>query len=593
MNLGLLTQLFANIGAAAMPGAGLGASRLAGLFGGLVQPGQQAGDSCIKSDGFASILASLKDGAGATGAAGGNAEIGATSPLGSIVLPQTMSPAISLKNGQSLSAALDHLAQLVGATTETGAPDLDKLATMLGVTPAQLNSFKADLEAGKIRYGTSADDRAQAGDQDAPQTDTSAIAAALTPYLMVLSAIPAAAAQVTPAAADDLAAAIAAPRGAVATAGDAAQTPDTDPANAPQADAAQANSAQDAAGKAAGTATAGEQLAAALLDATAGATQSAAEHTPAAIMERVAKAPVTVEPLARDTEAQPTPAANAMAAQTTANANAAAQRQIDKRANRNERIREADSGTGAAKTGDAGLAHKATAPQEAAAKTRTDGTPVATTVADGDKRPASTAASELALSLKGAFQTLEGEMEAGGEDGLGALGGVTGTSPLGLSTSASAIRTASAAPNWAPFGAYVAGQVAMQISRAVKDGNDNFKIRLDPPELGRVDVKLEISHDGRINAVLAADNEKTLQLLQREQGALERALQDAGLKTDSGSLNFSLNSQQNNAREGNDGNSFGGGRGRIGGDVRVDATDMPAQAVMQMALSDRALDIRV
>src|SRR5690606_30801432 len=60
---------------------------------------------------------------------------------------------------------------------------------------------------------------------------------------------------------------------------------------------------------------------------------------------------------------------------------------------------------------------------------------------------------------------------------------------------------------------HIAGQVAVHIGHAVKSGNDSFKIRLDPPELGRIDVKLDITHDGRVTAVLAVDNDKTLQLL--------------------------------------------------------------------------------
>jgi len=46
--------------------------------------------------------------------------------------------------------------------------------------------------------------------------------------------------------------------------------------------------------------------------------------------------------------------------------------------------------------------------------------------------------------------------------------------------------------------------------------------------------------DGRVSAVVTADNKDTLDLLQRDQRALERALQDAGLKADSGSLSFNL-----------------------------------------------------
>jgi flagellar hook-length control protein FliK len=87
----------------------------------------------------------------------------------------------------------------------------------------------------------------------------------------------------------------------------------------------------------------------------------------------------------------------------------------------------------------------------------------------------------------------------------------------------------------------VVDQMAVQISRAVSDGQDKLTIDLRPAVLGRVSVSLEVGHDHRVIAVISADRADTLELLQRDVRTLERALQDAGLKTDSGSLSFSLN----------------------------------------------------
>lgn len=85
-----------------------------------------------------------------------------------------------------------------------------------------------------------------------------------------------------------------------------------------------------------------------------------------------------------------------------------------------------------------------------------------------------------------------------------------------------------------------AQQVAVQITRAVQNGTDRFTVELKPGALGRVTVNLEIGYDNRVIAVLSAERADTLELLQRDSRALERALQDAGLSTDSGSLSFSL-----------------------------------------------------
>lgn len=83
-------------------------------------------------------------------------------------------------------------------------------------------------------------------------------------------------------------------------------------------------------------------------------------------------------------------------------------------------------------------------------------------------------------------------------------------------------------------------QVAVHVAQAAADGNDRISIRLSPAELGRIDVRLDFGPDGRVQAVFAADRPQTVELLQRDARDLERALQDAGLRADSGSLSFNL-----------------------------------------------------
>jgi flagellar hook-length control protein FliK len=81
-------------------------------------------------------------------------------------------------------------------------------------------------------------------------------------------------------------------------------------------------------------------------------------------------------------------------------------------------------------------------------------------------------------------------------------------------------------------------QLAVRISRAMNEGIDRFTIQMRPAELGQVSVRLELGHDHRVIAVIAAERSDTLELLQRDARALERALQQAGLNADSGSLSF-------------------------------------------------------
>jgi len=82
--------------------------------------------------------------------------------------------------------------------------------------------------------------------------------------------------------------------------------------------------------------------------------------------------------------------------------------------------------------------------------------------------------------------------------------------------------------------------IAVEIVSRMREGMRRFDIRLDPPELGRIDVRLEVDRNGNVSTKLTVDRPETLDLVQREARGLERALQQAGLKTDAGGLEFSL-----------------------------------------------------
>jgi flagellar hook-length control protein FliK len=68
-------------------------------------------------------------------------------------------------------------------------------------------------------------------------------------------------------------------------------------------------------------------------------------------------------------------------------------------------------------------------------------------------------------------------------------------------------------------------------------------VQLHPADLGKITVKLDMSSDGKVQGTVTADNPKTLDMLQKDSRSLERALQDAGLRADSGSLQFNLGNQ--------------------------------------------------
>lgn len=116
-------------------------------------------------------------------------------------------------------------------------------------------------------------------------------------------------------------------------------------------------------------------------------------------------------------------------------------------------------------------------------------------------------------------------------------------------------------------------QVAVNIRKAVSEGLDQISIRLNPVELGRIDVKLDVSSDGTLRATFAAEKHQTLELLKNDSRQLESSLTQAGFKADAGGLNFSLRGDNGgNAQAFRD---FGGqGQNRQGG--REDGSEQSA-----------------
>jgi flagellar hook-length control protein FliK len=92
----------------------------------------------------------------------------------------------------------------------------------------------------------------------------------------------------------------------------------------------------------------------------------------------------------------------------------------------------------------------------------------------------------------------------------------------------------------APAVAVPLAGLAIEIATQAHAGKNHFDIRLDPPELGRINVKLDVDRDGNVATRLVVDRSDTLDLLKRDASTLERALQQAGLKTSDHGLDFSL-----------------------------------------------------
>lgn len=99
--------------------------------------------------------------------------------------------------------------------------------------------------------------------------------------------------------------------------------------------------------------------------------------------------------------------------------------------------------------------------------------------------------------------------------------------------------------------------VAAHMTKAARNGDAQITLQLDPPELGRVEVRLEFGSDKSVKANLVVEKPETYMMLQRDNAALEKALQNAGLDTDSGSLNYEMASDDYFSNDRHDGRGNG------------------------------------
>ena len=135
----------------------------------------------------------------------------------------------------------------------------------------------------------------------------------------------------------------------------------------------------------------------------------------------------------------------------------------------------------------------------------------------------------------------------------------------------------------------VAG-LAIAIAARAHEGSNQFDIRLDPPELGRIDVRLDVDRDGQITSHVTVDRPDTLQLLQSQQPQLERALEQAGLKTAENGLQFTLRDQSFS------GQNHGGGAQPAAAQLIIPEPDQPPLQLPQTYLRigrGNGVDIRV
>ena len=95
--------------------------------------------------------------------------------------------------------------------------------------------------------------------------------------------------------------------------------------------------------------------------------------------------------------------------------------------------------------------------------------------------------------------------------------------------------------------------LAVEIAASVQSGKTRFDVRLDPADLGRIDVRIDVDRNGQVTSHLTVEKPETLSMLRQDASQLQQALSDAGLKTSSSGLQFSLRDQSSSGQ--NNGNN--------------------------------------
>lgn len=162
------------------------------------------------------------------------------------------------------------------------------------------------------------------------------------------------------------------------------------------------------------------------------------------------------------------------------------------------------------------------------------------------------------------FPALDGVFASSSSIGVGSeYAALSPTQPVtGLSTLADLTTQAQTAARAHPATQAVAATLQRSVS---KGGDQNIILRLDPAELGRVEVRLQFTKEKTLKASVIAEKPETHLLLQRDSHALEQALEDAGLDSENG-LTFDLaedgyDFDHNGSHDGSNGGAGGGENG--------------------------------
>ena len=93
-------------------------------------------------------------------------------------------------------------------------------------------------------------------------------------------------------------------------------------------------------------------------------------------------------------------------------------------------------------------------------------------------------------------------------------------------------------------------EMGVEIARRITAGQEEMVIRLNPQEMGRIEVRLSFDESGAVRAILASESPAALDMLRRDSGDLARSLADAGIRSDAQSFRFDRGAGESGSQRG-------------------------------------------
>lgn len=119
--------------------------------------------------------------------------------------------------------------------------------------------------------------------------------------------------------------------------------------------------------------------------------------------------------------------------------------------------------------------------------------------------------------------------------------------------------------------------VAATLTKSAQTGESkNMTLRLDPPELGKIEIQMHFTKDKSVKTHMIFEKPETMLMMQRDSHALERAMQQSGLDANGNSLSFELSSGDHSFDDnrGNGGNDYGNKNRADAGQTEIIETTM-------------------